>query len=117
MSIRAICINSKNQKRMQQTQPLLFHKDTQFQTMCNYSFTRQPAKLTHLKGCCCKIKQCSVSSPYNALLQKQHYAPIHHHIMLCFTISCTTIYCFVAPSYNIPYYIPNTMLMHCIVAL
>lgn len=69
-------------------------------------YTAMPAKLTQLEGCCCKIQQCSVSPSYNALLQKQQFAPIHHHIMLCFTICCTTIHCFVAPSYNIPYYTP-----------
>lgn len=68
--------------------------------------TAMPAKLKQLEGCCCKIQQCSVSPSYNALLQKQQFAPIHHHIMLCFTICCTTIHCFVAPSYNIPYYTP-----------
>lgn len=68
--------------------------------------TAMPAKLTQLEGCCCKIQQCSVSPSYNALLQKQQFAPIHHHIMLCFTICCTTIHCFVAPSYNTPYYTP-----------
>lgn len=101
----AICIHSKNQKGMQQTQPSLFHKETQFQTMCYYSSAQQ-CLLTQLEGCCCKIQQCSVSPSYNALLQKQQFAPIHHHIMLCFTICCTTIHCFVAPSYNIPYYTP-----------
>lgn len=69
-------------------------------------YTAMPAKLTQLEGCCCKIQQCSVSPSYNALLQKQQFAPIHHHIMLCFTICCTTIHCFVAPPYNIPYYTP-----------
>lgn len=69
-------------------------------------YTAMPAKLTQLEGCCCKIQQCSVLPSYNALLQKQQFAPIHHHIMLCFTICCTTIHCFVAPSYNIPYYTP-----------
>lgn len=69
-------------------------------------YTAMPAKLTQLEGCCCKIQQCSVLPSYNALLQKQHFAPIHHHIMLCFTICCTTIHCFVAPPYNTPYYTP-----------
>lgn len=73
--------------------------------MCYYSSAQQ-CLLTQLEGCCCKIQQCSVSPSYNALLQKQQFAPIHHHIMLCFTICCTTIHCFVAPSYNIPYYTP-----------
>lgn len=68
--------------------------------------TAMPAKLTQLEGWCFKIQQCSVSPSYNALLQKQQFAPIHHHIMLCFTICCTTIHCFVAPSYNITYYTP-----------
>lgn len=49
---------------------------------------------------------CFTIPSCNALLQKQQFAPIHHHIMLCFTICCTTIHCFVAPSYNIPYYTP-----------
>lgn len=104
-----ICIHSKNQKRMQQTQPSLFHKETQYIKQCAITvllYTAMPAKLTQLEGCCCKIQQCSVSPSYNALLQKQQFAPIHHHIMLCFTICCTTIHCFVAPSYNIPYYTP-----------
>lgn len=73
--------------------------------MCYYSSAQQ-CLLTQLEGCCCKIQQCPVSPSYNALLQKQQFAPIHHHIMLCFTICCTTIHCFVAPSYNIPYYTP-----------
>lgn len=68
--------------------------------------TQMPAKLTQLEGWCFKIQQCSVSPSYNALLQKDQFAPIPHHIMLCFTICCTTIHCFVAPSYNIPYYTP-----------
>lgn len=46
--------------------------------------TVMPAMVTQLEGCCCKIKQCSVSPSYNALLQKQQFAPIHHHIMLMF---------------------------------
>lgn len=64
-------------------------------------YTAMPAKLTQLEGCCCKIQQCSVLPSYNALLQKQQFAPIHHHIMLCFTICCTTIHCFVAPWHTI----------------
>lgn len=47
---------------------------------------------------CFTIIQCSVA--------KATICSNSPHIMLCFTICCTTIHCFVAPSYNIPYYTP-----------